>query len=465
MYVDIPLHAMTDSLYGREGKDLTLAAAGDAILTRKQSVYDDDQFIQLVNTVREADTSFVNLEVLLHDYDGYPAANSGGTYMRAPSWIADELRWSGFDIFAAATNHTGDFSHGGMEATMRALDTRDIPYAGLGKNLADARRPAYVDTPGGRVGVVAACSTITPGSEAGVQRPDIQGRPGLSPLHLETHYSVPETVQDQLESMSESLGLEDIKDRHRRLGFPVPGENRSEFSLLNIGGNQHLHFEKDDTFGITQRANNADRTAILDQIRQARSQSDWVFASLHVHEGVGGVINDKTVPEFLEKFARECIDAGADAFLGHGPHVLRGIEIYDDAPIFYSLGNFMMQNETVTKLPAEIYDKYDLPQWDSLPADLFDARVSNEENQRTGFLADAAFWETILPVCHFQEGRLQDITLYPVDLGYEQPRPRRGRPVLATETKASEILETVVSLSEPYGTEIAIDGEIGRINV
>jgi hypothetical protein len=35
------------------------------------------------------------------------------------------------------------------------------------------------------------------------------------------------------------------------------------------------------------------------------------------------------------------IEAGADAVVGHGPHVLRGIEFYRDRPIVYSLGNFL----------------------------------------------------------------------------------------------------------------------------
>jgi hypothetical protein len=54
-------------------------------------------------------------------------------------------------------------------------------------------------------------------------------------------------------------------------------------------------------------------------------------------------------PEFLAKeprgdlrrWARAVIDAGADAVVGHGPHVLRGVEFYRERPIFYSLGNFM----------------------------------------------------------------------------------------------------------------------------
>jgi hypothetical protein len=43
----------------------------------------------------------------------------------------------------------------------------------------------------------------------------------------------------------------------------------------------------------------------------------------------------------LRRWARAVIDAGADAVVGHGPHVLRGIEFYRRRPIAYSLGNFV----------------------------------------------------------------------------------------------------------------------------
>jgi len=42
----------------------------------------------------------------------------------------------------------------------------------------------------------------------------------------------------------------------------------------------------------------------------------------------------------LRRWARAVIDAGADAVIGHGPHVLRGVEFYRDRLIAYSLGNF-----------------------------------------------------------------------------------------------------------------------------
>ncbi len=41
--------------------------------------------------------------------------------------------------------------------------------------------------------------------------------------------------------------------------------------------------------------------------------------------------------------ARVAIDAGADAFLGHHPHVIQGVEIRRGRPIFYSLGNLLMR--------------------------------------------------------------------------------------------------------------------------
>lgn len=203
-----------------------LAAAGDAIITRRLSTLEDDRLTALCDRIRDADAGFVNLEVLLHDYEGYPAARSGGTYMRAPAWAADELQAAGFDVFGAANNHTGDYSHGGMLATMAALEERELPYAGLGRTLADARAPAYAETPGGRVGVVAACTTIVSGTQVGEQRPDVRGRPGLSPLALETCYTVPEDAYEQVTKLSERLGLEAVKERRTEQGSPSRGRTR-----------------------------------------------------------------------------------------------------------------------------------------------------------------------------------------------------------------------------------------------
>ncbi len=455
------------SVYGTEGEALSLALAGDAIVTRRVSTCEDEDFRAVVEGLRGADAAIGNLEVLLCEYDdGYPAAESGGTYMRAPPWVADELEWMGFDAFAAATNHTGDYGIGGVEATMEHLEAREIPYAGLGRTLATAREPAYVETPAGRVAIVSVCSTITPGTVAGAQRPDLRGRPGLAPLRFDTVYEVEPDHLAAIEAASEALGLEGLKTRAERLGFPVPGEDEDEdgFTLINAAGTdvRFAAVEPDEEPGVRMTADEDDVAAATARIDEASRQADWVLASLHGHEGAAGGLNDRVVPAFHEAFAHACVDAGADVFLGHGSHLLRGIELYDGAPIFYSLGDFAMQNETVTRLPAEIYDRYDLGDGAD-PADLFDERVTDEAGERAGFLADSGFWESVLPVCEFADGSLDRIELRPLELGFEAPRAQRGRPRVASGETATRILEELADLSAPYGTELAI--EDGRATI
>lgn len=83
-------------------------------------------------------------------------------------------------------------------------------------------------------------------------------------------------------------------------------------------------------------------------VTEADKQADIVVVSFHGGaEGIGNQnVPQKTELFFGEKrgnlplFARTVIDAGADLVLGHGPHVLRGMEFYKDRLIAYSLGNF-----------------------------------------------------------------------------------------------------------------------------
>lgn len=62
----------------------TFIAAGDAIVTQRLRVFEEVRFRALVERVRAANLFVVNLETLLHDFEGYPAATPGGTYMRSP---------------------------------------------------------------------------------------------------------------------------------------------------------------------------------------------------------------------------------------------------------------------------------------------------------------------------------------------------------------------------------------------
>ncbi|MCX6656571.1 MAG: CapA family protein [Candidatus Bathyarchaeota archaeon] len=172
--------------------NLLLASTGDSLISRHLSTNMEKDFLEIVKLIRNADVAFTNLETTIHDFKGYPAEESGGAWMVSPPYVADELKWAGFNLLSCANNHTMDWSHEGMFSTSEILNKVGLTHAGIGKNLADARRPAYLDTSRGRVGLISASSTFASWGRAGHARREVQGRPGLNPLRYETIYHVNE---------------------------------------------------------------------------------------------------------------------------------------------------------------------------------------------------------------------------------------------------------------------------------
>src|SRR5699024_3517670 len=140
-------------------------------------------------------------------------------------------------------------------------------------------------------------------------------------------------------------------DLHVQLGIKKPSEKDS----FLFG---KYKFKISDQEKQTTVPNKKDLDRILKSISEAKRQADFVVVSVHSHEMAGDHLEKP--PEFLKQFSKECIDQGANIIIGHGPHILRGIEIYKQSPIFYSLGNFIFQNDTMDKQPAEFYDKHNL---------------------------------------------------------------------------------------------------------
>lgn len=435
----------------KQAKDtFSLAITGDSFVTTQISCYDDPDFLTVFDIIKKHTASFTNLEVLLNDWKGIPAADSGGTYAGAPASLVDDLKWAGFQMVSRANNHSLDYSYDGLRITSEVLDKARICHAGVGENLALARAPGYLETPRGRVALLSASSTFAPWGRAGHQRPDFQGRPGLSPLRYSTYYSVTKEQVDFLRVMEESMGMSRLKNQAKKAGYL-----REKDGELVFGG---LRFVVSEKPGVHTEPNSDDLSEITKWIKDAKRQADWVFYSLHAHEAR---LAREVPAEFIETFARECIDAGADAFIGHGPHVLRGIEVYKGKPIFYSLGNFIFQNDLVLRHPQDIYNRAGLG-LDATPADMYDARSGNDTR---GFPADVEYWESILGSLEFAGGEFKRATLYPLYLGWDNPRSQRGRPALARRDIARRILERVRALSKPYGTEIRINGEVGTIEV
>lgn len=450
-------------LYNSEKGDFSVALTGDSMLTRRLSVFGEEGYSALVNLLKGADAAFTNLETTVHRWDEGSPGITQGTFMTTDPRLLEELQWLGIKIVSCANNHAFDYGEGGVLATIQHLDEAGVSHAGSGKNLAEARAPGYLDTPGGRVALIAATATYRPWNRAGEQRPDLKGRPGINPLGFQTIYSVDPVAFQELRRASAGLGLDVGKERNRGHFYSareIPDEKEEEMEFLGH------RFVQGQGFSVSTKVNQRDLDENLRSVREARRQGDWVLVSLHSHEFGGETLlkarkrTELDEPAgFVKEFAHQAIDAGADIFAGHGSHFPLGIEIYKGKPIIYSLGNFIFQNETVGFFPSDAYERFDLDS-KATPADFLDART---DGGRKGHVSDPLYWENIAVVCSFRERKLAEIRLYPVDLGYGRPRAQRGRPVLADERVGGRIIERLQHVCHRYGTTVTQRNGVGII--
>ncbi|HEV8591304.1 MAG TPA: CapA family protein [Pyrinomonadaceae bacterium] len=131
------------------------------------------------------------------------------------------------------------------------------------------------------------------------------------------------------------------------LGIKHAGSDRDKYSttIFEVRGKK-IAFVGFAHNAISPNVNEVDAAKLL--VAAARKKADIVVVSFHGGaEGEGA----QNVPRQTEIFVGEkrgnlplfthaVIDAGADLVLGHGPHVLRGMEVYKDHLIVYSMGNF-----------------------------------------------------------------------------------------------------------------------------
>ncbi|MBT5073805.1 MAG: CapA family protein [Kordiimonadaceae bacterium] len=441
--------------------DFTMALTGDSIITRPLSPYTEPEFLEMIELIRNSDMAFTNLEMLFHDYEPYPMAVSGGTYMRGDPKLAQELKWAGFDMVSRANNHTGDYGVLGQTLTTKYVNEVGIIQAGVGMSLAEAREAKFLETGKARVALISVASTFATHMAAGRSRDNAPPRPGLNPLRYSRTYILPEEEWNNLRKTGESLGLFTNQDGEPR------GTSEDRPDAFNLYGRW---FEKSDTniisrwigegevAGVRTEPNKKDMKEIVAVISNAKKLADYVIVTIHAHEQKG----PREIPaDFIGEFAKATIDAGADVFVGHGPHVLRGIEMYKGKPIMYSLGDFMFQNETLLRLPADNYDNYDLDD---------NAHVADFNNKRykggtSGFPALDEIWEGALAIPTFNGQTVKELAIYPVTLGYGLPEQVRGRPLLAKGELADKILNDLKTRSNPYGTEITIRDGVGYVEI
>lgn len=410
---------------------MTVAAVGDAIISHRIGVHRaDTRYARLAEIISAADISSVNLETSvfnLDGFDGWPAAERGGSYLLGPPGVLDDLSDLGFNMFARANNHAGDWGIAGLEATTRALDERGLHHCGVGGTMAAAARPAYLDTPNGRVATVSLTTTFPVSSVAGPQRPDIVGRPGCNGVALTRKLQLPGSSHD------------DVVEAMRAYGSP---------DVLRLA---NLDLVSGNVPGIIEEPSSEDVDRIMGEIEKAAAFSDLVLVNGHTHEPANAVVDP---PGWLVDFARACVDAGAHAYLGHGPHQLRPAEIYRGRPIFYSLGNFICHRDTADPVPGEQYGLFGLDSQTARPDQYVAARDGSGD--RLG-MTQRQYYESVIAEMEFMGGELTSLIFHPVELGLEMSPGRRGVPRLAVGDQASEILGRLAGLSAPFGLKLEID--------
>lgn len=417
---------------------MKFTAAGDMII--QKPIYPGyEGFGELADFIQKGDARFFNLETTLNHIGETCASQfSGGTYIRTDPEILDNIKPFGFNMTTANNNHILDFSYGGLEATLKALERSGLVHAGVGRNLDEAAAPRYLETPSGRVALIAVNTSFEPSAMAGKQSPLFPGRPGMNGLRIESVVELPQADIDYIKQIAKDTNINAEKEITRAEGYHPPlADNEAEFgSMKFVAGTQRRHVCK---------INPADMARVKKAIFEAQLQADYIMISVHSHQLSGS--EKETPADFLREFAHECIDAGAHAILGHGPHLLRPIEIYKECPIFYSLGDFILQLYNVQVAPEDFFEKNGL----TSVATVHELLKKRSKDFTVGLMTDTRMFRSVIPYWETDGTKLTKLTLLPIEMDMNGNKSRQGLPYIS---KNPEIREYLAKMCEPYGTKI-----------
>lgn len=268
-------------------KTITLLATGDNIPSREDY---DTLYCHVAPLLKNADITFGQVETVLIDKsieDLYPfVASQARMPCSSDPEVAPGMKRNGFDIVSFASNHALDYGRVHFLNTIQYLRDAGLEVIGAGENEEDARKYSIIERDGTKIAFLGYC-TILP-QDYWAQ----ESRPGMNPARGHTYY-------EQIE--------------HDQPGTPCR---------------------------IHSWAHKEDKARMLEDIKKAKQQADIVVVSMHwgIH------FTEAEIAEYQFEYAHDAIDAGADLILGHHAHILKPIEVYKGKVIFYSLGNFAMED-------------------------------------------------------------------------------------------------------------------------
>lgn len=419
----------------------TFAAVGDIIGRRPIGPLPEAGYQQLVKVIQGSDMAYANMEGPIMDPATFPYPIIGG----GPSSVADDLKAMGIRIMTTANNHTMDSGAEGMYETHRLLASKGIVHAGSGKNLDDARRAAIAATPKGTVAAVGMYS-IDPASSPARSRffGASAETAGLNPLNVTAYNVVTAEQMKALRSIRDA-----VYARRGEVATPIaPVPPNEPLDTLQLFRSYYKVGPKAGSLSYEMAPN--DLQGIIESIRVGKQLADFMIVAIHCHQNsfaFQAYSHDLNVPDFLVELAHLAIDNGADAFVGHGVHTVRGVEIYKGKPIFYGLSNFVYHEDAAPQVtdPSR-------PQLTSGAS----VQVHQSDNM-----------EALLVTSRFEGGKLAEVRLYPADLGQDRTRPnsRTGIPMTPSRQMADRFLNKLQGLSKPFGTTIENQDGVGVIRI
>lgn len=419
----------------------TFSAVGDMLIQRRiPCEYDGFQEVKL--EICKADARFFNLETTINNGEFYGNQFNGGSYLRANPEVLEDAKNFGFNMLSFANNHAMDFDRNGLLATKDYVDKAGFVNSGAGSNLDEASSPAYLDLPHGRVALISLnASMVNDAALAGRQSRRYMGRPGVNGLRAEEYLTVTEEQLKIIKEIGEQSQINARADISIAEGYTPPRPD--DVAVL-----KNLKFKIGNETKFVTLPNREDMERTKKMIYEAQMQADYIIISIHSHDVSGS--DKENAPELIINFAHECIDAGAHAVIGHGPHLLRPVEIYKKRPIFYSLGDFVIHNECIPFLPEDSFSEQKLTS-DATMREFFAKR---SKNYTRGLMRDHRMLESVVAYFEMENGELTHLEFMPLELSFNKPVWQSGNPKFDAECG---IIERLAEMSKKHNCIIDID--------
>jgi len=142
--------------------NITIAFTGDVMLGRLVNEYvilgnKPNEYVwgNFIDLLRNADLTIINLENAIARSGKEWSKTPKVFFYRADPKAIDVLKSAGIDYATLANNHVLDYDYEAFLETLERLEKNKIPYAGAGRNLAEAKKPAFLEAKGVKIAIIA----------------------------------------------------------------------------------------------------------------------------------------------------------------------------------------------------------------------------------------------------------------------------------------------------------------------